>query len=62
MSDAIDRQAALDALKKWLYDRDDERTPEEVIRDMPSAQVLALIGLVIQDDDDFCSHAERREE
>jgi hypothetical protein len=38
MGDLIDRQAAIDEVERWLLDRDDSRTVEKMLMDVPSAQ------------------------
>lgn len=38
MEDLISRQAAIDALEKWFFDPNDNRTPTEVMMTLPSAQ------------------------
>jgi len=90
MSDLIDRQAAIDAVKMGalsaatIYGRTDEGSAAlyetvRAIKALPSAQLGIIrckdckyadddgvcqnsVGLVIQDDDDFCSKAERRQD
>lgn len=38
MLDLISRQAAIDAMEKWLFDPNDNRTITEVLSALPSAQ------------------------
>lgn len=38
MNDLIDRQVAIDAMEKWLFDPDDNRTITEVLFALSSAQ------------------------
>jgi len=38
MNDLISRQAAIDEVERWLLDRDDSRTVEKMLMDVPSAQ------------------------
>lgn len=36
--DIISRQAAVDEAERWLFDRDDNRTVEKMLRDLPSSE------------------------
>ena len=45
--DSINRQAAIDAVSNWLYDRDDKRTVDQLLSALPSAQ---------PEDCDTCKH------
>jgi uncharacterized Zn finger protein (UPF0148 family) len=44
MSDLIDRQAAIDAVSNWIYDRDDGRSVDQLLSALPSAQPVRLKG------------------
>ena len=38
MDDLISRQAAIDEVERWLLDRDDNRSVEKMLMDLPSAE------------------------